>query len=56
MDIPINDVDNNLSKGTDNENRWQPDLVIQDKDNNIIAIVEIKFQIGYWNYNNDITK
>lgn len=57
MDIPLKKcIDIKLPKEQSDEKSWQPDLVIQDKDNNIVAIIEIKYQIGYWEYGKDIEK
>ena len=44
MDIPLKKcIDIKLPKEQSDEKSWQPDLVIQDKDNNIVAIIEIKY-------------
>ena len=57
MDIPLNKCINSESIEEEKINsRWQPDLVIQDKSNNIVAIIEIKYQIGYWDYNETVNK
>ena len=40
----------------DKNDKWQPDLIIKDKNNNIIAVIETKYQIGYWNYQKDIER
>ncbi len=48
--------DKNIDENLIKNNKWQPDLIIRDSNDKVVAVIEIKYQIGYWDYEKDLKR